>query len=133
VSYACPACPVKREACLTGVKYIEDVERSEFNRGAVNCEPLLFEKNLEFYPDAPIANPDNFSGCHNGFAGSGEYECHCYLLPGDQGPAGPDKSPAGTYVLNKSFKVGIHRPANGNNRLDFVEPFPGILPCFKAR
>jgi hypothetical protein len=47
MSYACPACPVKREACLTGVKYIERYEACPvecrfaapsggFNRGEVD-------------------------------------------------------------------------------------------------
>ena len=109
-----------------------------FFAGPMNHQPpalsfLLFKKNLEFYPNTAIRDSDDFSGCHNRFVGSGEYECHCYFLSGKQGPAGLDKNPAGTDVLNKCFKVRIHRLANGNNRLDFVEPFPCVPPCFKIR
>jgi len=92
---------------------------------------LAFKKNFEFYPDTPIRNSDDFSGCHNGFLGSGEYECHRYFLSGNKGPAGFDKSPAGTHILNKSIKVAIYCPAKGDNRLDFVEPLPCIPPSFK--
>jgi hypothetical protein len=99
--------------------------------GILPGSDLSFKKNLEFYPDTPVTNSDDFSGCHNRFPGAGKDERHGYFLSGEQGPAGLDKNPAGAYILNKCFEVAIHGAANGNDRLDFVECFPCIPSSFK--
>jgi hypothetical protein len=92
----------------------------------------VLKKNLELHPDAPVRNPDDFSGCHNRFSGFGKHEGHGYFLAGEQGPAGFNKSAAGAYILDGCFKVGIQCPANGNDLLEFIEPFPRIPPSIKT-
>jgi hypothetical protein len=93
---------------------------------------LASKKNLESDPHTPVGNPDYFSGRHNRLPGFGKHECHGYFLSREQGPAGFDKNAAGAHILDRRLKVGIQGPANGNDRLEFVESFPRIPPSIKT-